>query len=173
MRTTKYWVFICALLVASCATSQAQTQESLVTGTPILPTSIPPSPTPDYIIVMRVVTPTSIPALAQDCFDTALKQREIDDCAILERELAKAELEKIISKIKFTAEEKQEFDELQLEWDTLIQKDCEFLYGQIVTDENGNLFYKRGSMAPMLWALCVAEQYKRRIEDLKYAYLNH
>jgi uncharacterized protein YecT (DUF1311 family) len=89
----------------------------------------------------------------------------------LERDLAKAELEKTVAQIKFTLEEKQEFDQLQEEWQKQIEADCKFLYGQIYTDSNGNLHYKGGSMASMQIGFCEASMYKQRIKNLKFAYL--
>jgi uncharacterized protein YecT (DUF1311 family) len=53
-----------------------------------------------------------------------------------------------------------------------VEKDCEFFYGQIYTDEDGNLHYEWGSMAPMQRGFCEAERYKQRIQELKFAYLS-
>jgi uncharacterized protein YecT (DUF1311 family) len=118
-----------------------------------------------------VVTATRMPAFAQDCLNNAITQIELTSCAALEAQLAKAEMERIISQIKYSSEEeKQEFNQLQSEWELQIVKDCEFLFAQIITDDKGNLFYKGGSMAPMQRNFCIAEQYKRRTEDLKFAY---
>jgi hypothetical protein len=80
-------------------------------------------------------------------------------------------LEKIISRIKFSPDEKQVFDPLQVEWEKQVEKDCELFYGWILSDENGNLHYKWGGMAPVQRGFCEAERYKQRIEELEFAYL--
>jgi len=169
----KYWIFIFALLIAACGTSQ--TQAPLATETPILFTTTPQiiEVTHRVVVIQTVVvTATPVPALAQDCLNIALTQSELTSCAGLEAGLARDEMEKMISQIKFSSEkEKNEFNKLQDEWEKQIKKDCEFLFAQIIKDENGNLFYKGGSMAPMQRNFCIAEQYKRRAEDLKFAYI--
>jgi uncharacterized protein YecT (DUF1311 family) len=169
----KYWVVIFILSLVACGVPQ--TQLPLSTESPI-----PVSPTPQIIEVTRVfrveqrvvVTATPEPPLAQECLSSAQTQMDLNNCANLERELAKEELEKIISQIEFSAEEKQAFDQLQMKWRTQVEKDCEFFYGQIYTDENGNFHYKWGSMAPMQRGFCEAERYKQRTKELKFAYLN-
>ena len=168
----KYLVGIFALFLTACVGSQIQ----LSTATSSI---IPVSSTPRIIEVTHIVkveqtvivTATPIPLLAQECLNAAVTQLDLNGCAILERELAKAELEKIIAQIKFTPEEKLMFDQLQEKWQMQVEADCDFLYGQILTDDNGNLHYKGGSMAPMQRAFCEAGKYKERIEDLKLAFL--
>lgn len=171
MGNLKYWVFVGTLFISACGTTQTQipvvpSVTVSATETPILPTS-----TPDYIVVIMTATPgPPKPFLAQECFTTAITQMDLNSCAVQEFELSKTELEKTVSEIKFSPEENQKFDQLQKEWQILIEKDCEFLYGQLYTADNGALLYKRGSMAPMLRGLCLAERYKQRTEDLKFAY---
>jgi len=168
----KRWIIVLILSLVACSTPP--TQLPLSTETPI------PSPTPQIIEVTRVVkveqtvvvTATPEPLLAQECVDTAHNQLELNSCAILEREFAKEELEKTISRIEFSQEDKQTFDKLQVEWQKQVEKECEFFYGQLYADDNGNFYYKWGSMAPMQWAFCEAERYKQRIEELKFAYLS-
>lgn len=167
----KYWVVILILSLAACNTPQTP----LSTGIPVLLTS-----TPQVIEVTRIVkvqqtvivTATPKPLLAQECLNEARTQFDLNNCANLERELAEGELEKIISQIDFSQEEKQAFGQLQAEWQKQVEKDCEFFYGQIYSDENGNFHYKWGSMAPMQRGFCEAERYKQRIEELRFAYLN-
>jgi uncharacterized protein YecT (DUF1311 family) len=168
----KFWVVILVLSLTACGISQ--TQLPLATET-----TISVSPTPQIIEVTRVikveqtvvVTTTPIPLLAQECLNSAVTQLDLNGCAISERELAKTELEKTIAQIKFTSEEKRLFEQLQEKWQIQVEADCDFLYGQILTDDKGNLRYKGGSMAPMQRAFCEAGKYKQRIEDLKFAYL--
>jgi len=168
----KYWVGVFALFLAACVGSRTQ----LPTATE---TIILVSLTLQIVEVTRiikveqtvVVTATPIPLLAQECLNSAVTQLDLSGCAILERELAKTELEKTIAQIKFTPEEKSLFEQLQEKWQIQVEADCDFLYGQILTDDNGNLRYKGGSMAPMQRAFCEAGKYKQRIEDLKLAYL--
>jgi uncharacterized protein YecT (DUF1311 family) len=139
----KYWVVVFVLFLAGCVGSQ--TPLSIATEN-----IIPISPTQQIVEVTRivkieqtvVVTATPEPLLAQECFNTAVTQLELNGCAALERELAKEELDKTISQIKFSPEEKQLFDQLQEEWQKQVEKDCEFFYGQIYTDSNGKFHYK-------------------------------
>ena len=136
-------------------------------------TPAPHTLTPNSIVVTHVVTVTPEPLIAEDCFKRAVTQVDLNDCANKERELAKAQLDKLISKIIFSSEEKQNFDQLQGEWESFVEKDCSFLYGQVITTADGNSYYQRGSMAPMLRGLCEAKHYKERIEDLKVAYFEN
>ena len=168
----KYWVVSLVLTLIAC--SVPPTPFPLSTEPPILSTSTPQNIEVTRIVKIKqtvVVTATPEPPLAQECLNKAWTQLDLNNCANLERELAKEELEKIISHIKFSPEEKQAFDQLQMDWEKQVEKDCEFFYGQILTDENGNLRYKWGSMAPMQRGFCEAERYKQRIEELKFAYL--
>jgi len=168
----KYWVAIFVLLLASC--SETPTQPPLATATVVLV-----SPTPQIIQVTRivtieqtvVVTETPVPSPAQDCFNKAMTQLEINDCAGLELELADAELTRTISLIDFSPEDKKAFDKLQETWRQQVEAGCEFFYGQVVDDGNGHLYYKGGSMAPMRRTLCIASNIRQRIDELKLAYL--
>ncbi len=168
----KYWVAIWVLFLTSCF--GMKTQVPVFTET-----VVPVSQTPQIVQVTRIitieqtvaVTATPMPALAQNCFNTAMTQREINGCAALERELADAELEKTISQIEFSLDKKQAFDKLQAEWRQQIENDCEFFYGQLVDDGNGHFYYRGGSMSPMRISLCVASRIKQRIDELKLVYL--
>ena len=118
-----------------------------------------------------VVTETPVPSPFQDCFNKAMTQREINDCAGLELELADTELTRIISLIDFSLEDRESFDKLQETWMQQVEADCEFFYGQLVDDGNGHLYYKEGSMSPMRISLCISSRMRQRIEELKLAYL--
>ena len=152
------------VFLVACSVSQTQVPVST-------DTRVPNTSTPQFIEVTRivrveqtvVVTATPIPALAQECFDTAMTQRELNDCAALEYERAKAELQTTISQINFSPDEKSAFDKLQAEWEARVSDECKFFYAQLVKDSNGNFHYKGGSMAPMRTGLCLAEQYKYRM----------
>jgi len=172
----KYLVVFFVFVMVACSATQSPLTVS--TETQLLPTStVTPQPPIVVTHIIRieptvVVTATPEPLLAQECFNDALKQGELNSCANMESSLAKAELERIISLIKFSSDdEKQTFEELQASWELQVQLDCEFFYGQVVEDNNGNLYYAGGSMAPMRRAFCQADQYKNRIKELKYAYL--
>ena len=123
----KYWVVFFTLLLTACGISQIQFSTATETA-------ISASPTPQIIEVTRIikieqtaiVTATPIPLLAQDCINSAVSQLDLNGCAILERELAKTELEKTIAQIRFTPEEKSEFDELQERWRLQAEEDCDF-----------------------------------------------
>ena len=168
----KYWVSIFILLLTSC--SETPTQPPLATATVVLA-----SPTPQIIQVTRivtieqtvVVTETPVSSPAQDCFNKAMTQHEINDCAGLELELTDTELTRIISLIEFSPEDKKAFDELQETWRQQVEKDCEFFYGQLVDDGNGHFYYKGGSMSPMRRSLCISSGIRQRIEELKLVYL--
>jgi len=166
----KYWGVLILLIVTACANSQSQLPVS--TEKTVIPTLARYTLTPDFIVVTHVVTVTPESLMAEDCFKSAVTQGDLNGCANKERELAKANLEKLVSKIRFTPEEKQNFDQLQVEWEAFVEKDCSFLYGQVIATADGNLYYQRGSMAPMLRGLCEAKHYKERIEDLKLAYFD-
>ena len=167
------WVVILVLSLVACSAPQTQLPLSTEALAPL-------TSTPQIIEVTRlveikqtvVITATPKPPLAQKCLNEARTQMDLNNCANLERELAKEELQKIISQIDFSREEKQAFDQLQVEWQKQVEKECEFFYGQLHADENGNLHYKWGSMAPMQRGFCEAERHKQRIQELKFAYLS-
>ena len=167
----KYWVVILGLFLAAC--SAPPTPVPISTDTPIPPTS-----TARYVVITLltkqtvVVTTTPAPLLAQECVNNAMTQMELTGCGALEWQIAEEKLNETIARIEFSPADKRNFDQLQAEWQKQVENDCEFFYGQLSTDENGNLYYKGGSMAPMQRNFCLAEQYKRRIEDLTIAYLN-
>ena len=156
----KYGVIVLILLLAACSTPPAQLP--LMTET-----RIPASPTPLIVEVTRVieveqtvvVTPTPSLLLAQTCFDTALTQLDLSGCSAEERFLAQAELDDVISRLDLSAEERQTFDQLQKEWEDLVERNCYFYYD------------KWGSMRSMNQSMCIAMRIKERINELKLVYL--
>ena len=156
----KFWVVGLVLPLLACNTSQVI--QPLVTET-----SVPASPTVHLIEVTRVimveqtviVTPTPAPLLAQKCFDMAVTQLDLSGCAAEERFLAQAELEDILSRIELPPEEKEELDQLQQEWEILVERNCMFYYD------------KWGSMRPMQQSMCIALRIKERTQELKLVYL--
>ncbi len=102
---------------------------------------------------------TPEPLFAQHCFDNAMNQGDLNNCAIEERLASQAELENVISQIEFSPEEKQEFEKLQKEWDDVTEGNCMFYYD------------KWGSMRPMQQSMCIALRIKERIKELKLSYL--
>lgn len=155
----KYWVVALVMLLVACRASP--TQLPLSTETQIL------SPTPQIVQVTRlvkieqtvVVTATPEPLLAQECFNSAVTQGDLNNCAAEERFSAQEQLENTISRIKLSSEEKQEFDKYQAEWADLIERNCMFYYD------------KWGSMRPMQQSMCIALRIKERIKELKGIYL--
>jgi len=160
MGFSKYWFLIFVSFITACGISE--TQLPLATETPVPLTS-----TPQIIEVTRVVnveqtvvvTATPELLLAQDCFNTAITQSDLNNCAAEERFSAQAKLENTISQIKLSPEEKQEFDRLQKEWEDLIVRNCNFYYD------------KWGSMRPMQQSMCIALRIKERIKELEIVYL--
>ncbi|MCC6298404.1 MAG: DUF1311 domain-containing protein [Anaerolineales bacterium] len=165
-------MLILAVFVVSC--SAVETQLPANTETPIPNTS-----TPQIVEVTRIVnavqtvivTATPEPLLAQDCFATAMTQADLNGCAAVESELAKAELAATISQINFSPDQKTAFEKLQTEWESRVWEECKFFYGQIIDDGNGHIHYAGGTMAPMRIGFCLADQYKSRTRELKFAYL--
>lgn len=154
------WGFIFIILLAAC--SSAQTSLSLATET-----SVPDTPTPQIVEVTRVViveqtvvvTDTPEPLLAQQCFDNAATQLDLSGCAAEERFAAQTKLEQIISQIQLDPEEKEKFDQFQMDWEALIEQNCMFYYD------------KWGSMRPMNQSMCIASRIKERIKELEIVYL--
>jgi hypothetical protein len=162
----RYWVIVALSLVACI--SQTPLPFSTVTQFTYFHSSYAVT----YIIKIEptvVVTATPVP-LRPNCFKCDIRAIEWV-CGI--GTIAKEKLKITISQIDFSPEEKQAFDKLQAEWEAQVEKDCEFFYSHVVRDDNGNLYYKNGSMALMQRSLCIAEQYKRRIEDLRFAFVTH
>lgn len=154
----KYWVVIVVLSLIACNAPQTP----LSTETPILLTS-----TPQIVEVTRIVkveqtvviTATPGPLIAQECFNNAMTQYDLNNCAAEERWASQARLENIISQIKLSSDEKQEFDKLQKEWEDLTERNCMFYYD------------KWGSMRPMQQSMCIAIRIKERIRELEIVYL--
>jgi len=152
----KYWGLIFALLLAACNTSQPKMP--LSTATPIPNTSMPPIIEVTRVIEIVqtvVVAATSEPLLAQECFDNAVTQGDLNGCAAEERFSAQAQLQETISRIELSSEVKQEFDRLQKDWKDVIERNCMFYYD------------KWGSMRSMQQSMCIAQRIKERIKELE------
>ena len=117
------------------------------------------------------VTPTPEPLLAKDCFDSAMKQGAINDCANLEYQLAVKELDETIAQIKIPEKDMQELEQIQATWQKQMEYECNFFASRTTTDENGNLQYIGGSMAPMDRGFCMANRTKERIKELQLYFL--
>src|SRR5215216_3140554 len=151
----KYWVAVLVLLLVACNVSPTQLPLSTETQIPL--------PTSQIIEVTRVVkieqtvivTVTSEPLLAQECFDNAVTQGDLNGCAAEERFSAQAQLQETISRIELSSEVKQEFDRLQKDWKDVIERNCMFYYD------------KWGSMRSMQQSMCIAQRIKERIKELE------
>lgn len=110
----KVWIACFALLLAACV--GVQTPLPVITETQLPPTSTATPPPPIVIThIIRiaptiVVTATPEPLLAQECFNAAGSQRDLNYCSSLEVQLAKEELERVISQINFSPDMKSTFD---------------------------------------------------------------
>ena len=156
----KCWVAILFLSLVACGAPQ--TQLSLNTETPVPSTSTPQIIEVTHIVKVEqtvFVTVTPEPLLAQECFNTAMTQLDLNSCAAEERFSAQSKLEETISRIKLSPEEKQEFDKLQKEWEDLVERNCNFYYEEW------------GSMGPMQRSMCIALRIKERTKELEIVYL--
>ena len=111
-------------------------------------------------------TLTITPTLS--CFDSAISQRELNDCAWLLAEDKKEMLHQLVDKIadKFTYNptKKEAFLQYEAEWEELAEKECWTWWGSL--DDSG--WYEKGTMAPMEVGLCVGKKYEERIEEIKF-----
>lgn len=117
------------------------------------------------------VTPTPEPMLAKDCFDSAMTQVELNGCANYEYQLALKELDKIIAQINIPEKDMQELERIQAIWQKQMEYECDFFTSRTITDENGDLHYIGGSMAPMNRGFCMANRTKERIKELQLYFL--
>jgi uncharacterized protein YecT (DUF1311 family) len=159
MGSLKYWGLIYLLLLVACGAMSTPTPVN--TETPIPPTSTPKIVQVTQIVKVEqtvVVTVTAEPLLAQDCFNQAITQFDLNNCAAEERADAQAKLEETISKINLSPDEKKQFDKFQKEWESLIEQNCMFYYD------------KWGSMRPMQQSMCIASRIKDRIKELILVY---
>ncbi len=158
-----------------------QTQTPTLTSRPTQSQTPTRTATPKVLLreVTRIVTPirtvivttTPTPYLAKACFDQAMTQVDINSCAAEQRALAEEILEKTLAQIDLPVDEKTTLGQMQAEWLNQAEQDCEFFYGKIITSEDGFIYYARGSMAPMLINMCIANRIEQHILELKYAYL--
>jgi uncharacterized protein YecT (DUF1311 family) len=190
----KFRIFLPALfllLVAAC-TVDAPTAAPTAIPSALPPTIVSPSPTASptatttptpiiqYIEVTRVVASVpvemqpvaTVPAAVQECFNQAMSQVEINGCAAFMRQLAEDELYATFRRISLPEEEQAMLEQILVNWQNLAWQDCEFLYGQFLTDSNGHEYYARGSSAPMHMSICIEERTRHHIQELKYAYLS-
>jgi len=58
-----------------------------------------------------------------------------------------------------------------MEWIAQTKRECNFFFGNIITNTNGSLYYAHGSMAPMLVNDCIAARALLRIHEIKLAYV--
>jgi hypothetical protein len=125
--------------------------------------SLTPSSTPTKKLTATfTITPTL------SCFDTAISQRELNDCAWLLAEDKKEKLHQLVEKIayKFTynPKKKEAFLQYEAEWEELAENECWTWWGSL--DDSG--WYEKGSMAQMEVGLCVGKKYEERIEEIKF-----
>jgi uncharacterized protein YecT (DUF1311 family) len=118
-----------------------------------------------------MVTSTPNPARADDCFQTAVTQFEMNGCAALEYDLVLAELETVFGQIGFDPETQSMLAQIQSEWQAQMERDCNFFYGRLIEHADGSQSYENGSMAPGLVFMCKAEQTENRISLLRQVYL--
>jgi uncharacterized protein YecT (DUF1311 family) len=122
-------------------------------------------------LVTPITTPTS--TKTESCYDTALTQYDLNQCAGLHAEEAKKKMKILIDLIVEKYSEKpdkvEEFLKLQKEWEDLAYDECQLWYGRFITDPNtGNEYYENGSMAPMLMAGCLETKYTDRSKELQW-----
>jgi len=137
--------------------------------------------TPEKVEVTRVkyidrlveVTTTPTPGLADDCFKTAQTQSQLNNCASKRYELAMEQLETTLSTVleRLSPEEQRKLKQIQVEWKKQMERDCEFIYGQISQSADGNIIYQRGSAAPLFETSCKASRSEDRNKELYYAYI--
>ena len=118
------------------------------------------------------VTSTPEPLLAKDCFDSAMTQAAMNGCAGSEYQLALKDLDKIVAQIKISEKDLQELKQIQVIWQKQMEHECDFFTSRTITDENGNLHYLSGSMAPMNRGFCMANRTKERIRELQLYFLD-
>ena len=100
-----------------------------------------------------------------------MTQFEMNNCANSDRDQALSELDALVFRLPLEGQHRVDFDRIQATWLDQVRESCSFLYGRVITDDQGGLHYERGSMAPMLRAMCETEQIWNRIDELTWAYL--
>ena len=127
------------------------------------------------IYIVQTTTPSPLwgPTATRppSCYDTAFSQYGLNQCAWSLAQEVKKELDKLVNRIAemFSHEDppkKEEFLQLESEWELLADKECSLWWGGI--SESGG--YEYGSMAPMIVGGCLQSKYEERIKELNNLY---
>jgi uncharacterized protein YecT (DUF1311 family) len=171
------WIIILALLIALIGCTSTTKPTSYITievtreVTREVTYIIQATPIPSN--TSMIPTPTMTPTIS--CYDNAVTQSDINQCAglIMEEQLNKMESLVNLIEEKYSAipQKEEEFLQLQAKWDDLANEECRLWYGRTITDPNtGTEYYENGSMAPMLIVSCLKNKYEDRIIELQILY---
>jgi uncharacterized protein YecT (DUF1311 family) len=171
------WIIILALLIALIGCTSTTKPTSYITievtreVTREVTYIIQATPIPS--ITSIIPTPTMTPTIS--CYDNAVTQYDMNQCAGLIAEEQRNKMEILVNLIKekysTIPQKEEEFLQLQAKWEDLANEECRLWYGRTITDPNtGTEYYENGSMAPMLIESCLKNKYEDRIKELQILY---
>lgn len=144
------WLFVCA---TSCSLQAEKQHDNVSIGEASL--RIEPS-TPAQT---RITKPTND---SENPCQNAVTQMELNDCATLEFKKVDIELNQLYKQLTATleTEDKLALDKVQRTWISYRDINCRAEYN-----------YNDGSIAPMLYGVCLKENTKDRIKELRRIYV--
>ncbi len=149
----------------------------------IIATDSVPSPTPSpnatdaYLREINEITTQAAariptPFATTECSELGPTQLEMNECAAYQnsdmRDKMNDLVEMVMQNYPGSPEEAKEFLRLQTEWEALADEECSHWWGQTYTNQDtGNIYYLRGTMAPLLVATCLTHKYADRTRELQ------
>jgi len=96
----------------------------------------------------------------EECWAKAMTQQAMNQCASLQEEQSHIKITEFLAESVFqtalTAEQQKSLAQVQIEWDSFRQKDCEWV----------SSLYGQGSISPMNYRLCLDMHNRQRLQQL-------
>ena len=146
-----------------------------VIATPLLTPTITPDATQRYLDSMAIQAnahvPTPFPTSTYDCYQTAVTNPELINCAIARMDEAANHMAAVVALSRLTYEDPRDrelFDVMQVDWEKFAKQECDFWHTRVLTDTvTGQLYYENGRLAPQQAGECLAWKYEMRTRELQ------
>ncbi|MBN2007506.1 MAG: DUF1311 domain-containing protein [Anaerolineae bacterium] len=96
----------------------------------------------------------------EECWAKAMTQQAMNQCASLQKEQSYIKITEFLAESVFQtalmAEQQKSLTQVQIEWESFRQKDCEWVSG----------LYEQGSIGPMNYRLCLDMHNRQRLQQL-------
>ena len=144
-----------------------------ITTTPIPTMTLTPTLTPNdfQISGTHVANAIGTPIKANFCYKATDKQGDMNDCSNRRRMELELQMSGLVNKVearyKQIYNDSNIFMQLQVEWEDLVIRECEFRSGRTVIETDGVLHYVGGSMALTGYNESLVHKYEDRLRELQ------